>query len=75
MNSKLQSDKRDNVSCTVKNMHGSEQSSVVQICEWANGEGYDISVDERVFSVTLNEMSAISMLYHYMSIDTQLIDD
>lgn len=42
----------------------------IEITEWANGEGYDISIkDKNVFSLTLGEIEAINFLIKKMDYD------
>lgn len=42
----------------------------IEITEWANGEGYDISIkDKNVLSLTLGEIEAINFLIKKMDYD------
>lgn len=42
----------------------------IEITEWENGEGYDISIkDKNVFSLTLGEIEAINFLIKKMDYD------
>ncbi len=36
--------------------------SFIEVCEWNNGDGYDITINERVFQLTLGEIKAIRYL-------------
>lgn len=42
----------------------------IEITEWKNGEGYDISIkDKNLFSLTLGEIEAINFLIKKMDYD------
>ena len=34
----------------------------IQVTEWANGEGYDISINDRIFNLTSGQLDAINYL-------------
>jgi hypothetical protein len=34
----------------------------IEVCGWINGEGWDISIDERIVSLTYGELDAINVL-------------
>ena len=34
----------------------------IQVTEWANGEGYDISINDRIFNLTNGQLDAINYL-------------
>lgn len=38
------------------------KSSFIEITEWTNGEGWDITIDEKIFSLTYGELEAIKYL-------------
>lgn len=40
----------------------SDRSSFISVTEWANGEGWDISINERSLSLTYGELRAINFL-------------
>lgn len=41
---------------------GADPNSFISICEWSNGEGWDINIDNRSFSLSLDELDAINYL-------------
>lgn len=38
------------------------ESDFVEVCEWKNGNGYDVSVNDTHFSFTIGEFKAIEYL-------------
>lgn len=42
--------------------HLAKKDSFIEITEWANGEGYDITIDDKMFSLTLGQLDAINYL-------------
>lgn len=36
--------------------------SFIEVCEWKNGEGYDITINERLIQLTIGEVKAIRYL-------------
>lgn len=43
--------------------HLANKDSIIQVTQWANGEGWDISInDEPVISLTLGQLDAINYL-------------
>jgi hypothetical protein len=38
------------------------KSSFIEITEWTNGEGWDITIDEKMFNLTYGELEAINYL-------------
>ena len=40
----------------------SKDSSFIEITEWANGEGWDITIDDKIFSLTYGQLDAINYL-------------
>ena len=39
-----------------------KEHSFIEITEWANGEGWDITVDDKVMSLTYGQLDAIKYL-------------
>jgi hypothetical protein len=35
---------------------------MVEVCEWTNGEGWDITVADKMFQLTMGELQAIQVL-------------
>lgn len=43
--------------------HLAKDSDFIEITEWYNGEGIDIAINERLFSLTHGQLEAINYLY------------
>ena len=39
-----------------------DETDFVEVCEWKNGEGYDIAINDRHISLTHGELEAINFL-------------
>ena len=39
-----------------------KENSFIEVTEWTNGEGYDIHIDEQMFSLTHGQLQAINYL-------------
>lgn len=39
-----------------------KEDSFIDVTEWANGEGWDITIDDKQFSLTIGELEAINYL-------------
>lgn len=39
-----------------------KEESFVEVTEWANGEGYDITIDSKMISLSYGELDAINYL-------------
>ena len=42
--------------------HLAKENSFIEITEWSNGEGWDITIDDKTISLTMGELSAINFL-------------
>ena len=42
--------------------HHAKSEDIVEICEWSNGEGWDISFGNKIISLTMGELQAIEVL-------------
>lgn len=42
--------------------HLAKENSFIEITEWGNGEGWDITIDDRVISLTWGQLDAIQYL-------------
>lgn len=42
--------------------HLAKDSDFIEVTEWANGEGWDVSLNERVISLTYGQLEAIKYL-------------
>ena len=64
--------KRKEIGFTYNDIHGGDKE--IYLCEWANGEGYDLSIgDKPIISLTHTEADAIqailSMFYLHIKKD------
>ena len=39
-----------------------KENSFIEVTEWGNGEGYDITIDDKVISLTIGQLDAIQYL-------------
>lgn len=39
-----------------------KDSDFIEVTEWANGEGWDISINDKIFQLTYGELDAINYL-------------
>ena len=42
--------------------HLAKDSDFIEVTEWANGEGWDICLNDKVISITFGQLSAINYL-------------
>lgn len=42
--------------------HLAKDSDFIEVTEWANGEGWDIAINERIISLTWGQLEAINYL-------------
>lgn len=42
--------------------HLAKENSFIEITEWSNGEGWDITIDDRMMSLTWGQLDAIQYL-------------
>ena len=47
-----------------KYCHLAKDSEFIEVCQWYNGEGFDISIGDRVFILSWGELEAINVLAH-----------
>lgn len=52
-----------------------EEDKIIEVTEWTNGEGWDITIGERVISVTRGELDAINFLTKYLEYKSKLLKD
>ena len=38
------------------------ESDFIEVCDWKNGEGYDITINDKNYSLTIGELEAINYL-------------
>lgn len=51
------------------------KSSFIEITEWTNGEGWDITIDEKIFSLTYGELEAIEYLTRALDYESDKVKD
>ena len=39
-----------------------KENNFIQVTEWTNGEGWDISINDKIFQLTCGELDAINYL-------------
>lgn len=61
---------RKSVYAPLKVFHpGSKEYSFIEVTEWTNGEGWDITIDEKQFGLHMDELTAINFLTTKLEID------
>lgn len=54
---------RKSVNCDLnKFCYMAKKDSFIEVTEWTNGEGWDITIDNKIFSFTEGELDAINYL-------------
>lgn len=48
---------------------GAKEGSFIELTEWTNGDGFDVTIDERTFMLSLDELDAINYLVMCMRYD------
>lgn len=51
------------------------KSSFIEITEWTNGEGWDITIDEKTFNLTYGELEAIKYLTRALDYESDKVKD
>lgn len=51
------------------------KSSFIEITEWTNGEGWDITIDEKMFNLTYGELEAINYLVKALDYESDKVKD
>lgn len=49
-----------------KYCHLSKDSDFIEITEWSNGEGWDVTINDRHFHLTYGELEAINFLTKFL---------
>lgn len=63
MENKLEITQRKSVSDSLRKYdHLAKEDSFIEVTEWANGEGYDITIDDKIISLTNGQLDAIYYL-------------
>lgn len=52
-----------------------DKSSFIEITEWTNGEGWDITINERIFNLTYGELEAINYLIKALDYESNKVKD
>ena len=47
-----------------------KEHDFVQVCEWSNGNGWDISFNDKVISLTFGQLDAINYLIKVLEYDS-----
>ena len=56
-------DKRSSVYTNLQQYcYHAKPDDTVEVCEWVNGEGWDISLGNKIISFTMGELEAINVL-------------
>ena len=45
--------------------HLAKEHDFIEVCEWHNGEGFDVTISEKSFNLTWGEFEALTALVHY----------
>lgn len=65
MENKLEITQRKSVSDSLRKYdHLAKEDSFIEVTEWANGEGYDIIIDDKIISLTNGQLDAINYLVY-----------
>lgn len=63
MENKLEITQRKSVSDSLRKYdYLAKENSFIEVTEWINGEGYDITIDEKMISLTDGQLDAIYYL-------------
>jgi hypothetical protein len=45
--------------------HFEKEDDFMEVCEWHNGEGFDVTINERTFSLTHGQWECLQVLVNY----------
>ena len=64
MDPKIETYNRRAVCCSLKDFDPifATESDFIEVCDWKNGEGYDITINDKNYSLTIGELDAINFL-------------
>jgi hypothetical protein len=48
-----------------KYCHHAKENSFIEVSEWENGEGIDVTLNDKIISLSWGELDAINVLTHY----------
>lgn len=61
------------VSCSLKKFTYNNTNDYIVVTEWANGEGWDISIGDRLISLYSGELAAINYLTAMVDYDYEQV--
>ena len=64
MDPKIETYNRRAVCCSLNDFDPifATESDFIEVCDWKNGEGYDITINDKNYSLTIGELEAINYL-------------
>ena len=63
--------KRNSINCDLNKFDClAKKTSFIEIIEWTNGEGWDITIDNKNFSLTFGQLEAINYLTKHLDINS-----
>jgi len=63
----MKSQKRNSVFTELKKYcHLSKENDFIEVTEWSNGEGYDITINDKIISLTDGQLEGIKYLVSYL---------
>ena len=64
MEPKVETYNRRAVCCSINEFDPifATESDFIEVCEWRCGDGFDITIDEKSYSLTIGELEAINYL-------------
>jgi hypothetical protein len=57
--------RKANMDNLTKYCHLAKEHDFIEVCEWHNGEGLDVTIQDRSFQLSWGELEAINVLAHY----------
>jgi hypothetical protein len=45
--------------------HLAKEHDFIEVCEWYNGEGFDVTIGDKQFTLTWGEFTALTVLANY----------
>lgn len=59
----IEYNKRRAASCNTSAFcHLAKDNSFIEVTEWTSGEGWDVTIDDKSFSITFGELEALNYL-------------
>lgn len=67
----METNERKSISCSMKQFNPiASDNSFIEVTEWTNGEGYDVIIDDKQYSLHYSEIEAINYLIKSLEYDT-----